>query len=86
MHKLISTIFILFSPVFLFAKEGVGIDDKINDFMTPLTDFIERIIFASFQLNIVGEEVAIPFVLVWLISGALLFTFYFNFLTLGDLS
>ena len=79
MQKLLSTIFILLAPMILFAKEGVGIDDKINDFMTPITDFIERIIFASFQLNIAGEEVAIPFVLVWLISGALLFTFYFKF-------
>ena len=57
MQKLLSTIFILLAPTILFAKEGVGIDDKINDFMTPITDFIERIIFASFQLNIGGEVI-----------------------------
>jgi len=54
------------------------LDDKINEVMGPITDFIVSVIF--FEVNFLGFTV--PFVLIWLSLGALLFTFYFGFINI----
>lgn len=52
-----------------------SIDDTINDTMTPITDAVNEVIFWS--IEIAGKNV--PFVLIWLIVGALFFTAYMKF-------
>ena len=54
------------------------LDDKINEVMGPITDSIVSVIF--FEINFFGFTV--PFVLIWLSLGALLFTFYFGFINI----
>lgn len=54
------------------------LDDKINEVMGPVTDSIVSVIF--FKVNFLGFRV--PFVLIWLSLGALLFTFYFRFINI----
>ena len=54
------------------------LDDKINKVMGPITDCIVSVIF--FEVNFLGFTV--PFVLIWLSLGALLFTFYFGFINI----
>jgi len=61
-------------PVF---AEG-GIDAKINEAIEPFADAVASFVFASFPL----AGVPFPFVLVWLIAGATIFTFYFRFINL----
>jgi AGCS family alanine or glycine:cation symporter len=53
-----------------------GIDDRINEAVKPFADSVAGIIFSSFPV----AGVPIPFVLVWLIFAAVLFTFYFRFI------
>ncbi len=53
-----------------------GIDSHINDAIKPFADAVAGFIFLSFPV----AGVPIPFVLVWLIAGAIFFTFYFRFI------
>ncbi len=55
-----------------------GIDTRINDAVRPFADAVAGFIFSSFPL----AGVQFPFVLVWLIAGATIFTFYFRFVNL----
>jgi len=70
----------LIVPLISFAQE-VGteapqtMDDKINAVFAPITTFIESIVFVP--VNIGG--LYIPFVLIWLIAGATIFTVYMGF-------
>lgn len=52
-----------------------SVDEAINNVMTPVTDAVNSVIFAS--VEIAGKNV--PFVLIWLIVGALFFTAYMKF-------
>lgn len=63
-----------FLPAFQFGYKTI--DEKINDFMEPITAALERIIFFSVNIG----DLNIPFVLVWLIVGATFFTFYMGFI------
>ena len=53
-----------------------GIDEQINSAIKPAADAVAGFIFSSFPVG----GVAIPFVLVWLIVAASIFTFYFKFI------
>ncbi|MCB9235102.1 MAG: alanine:cation symporter family protein [Bacteroidia bacterium] len=70
-------LFLLASPVWLFAQEST-IDEQINNAIQPVTNVITSIIFFSFQINGVG----VPLVLIWLLFGAIFFTVYFKFANL----
>jgi AGCS family alanine or glycine:cation symporter len=58
-----------------------GIDEKINLAIRPFADAVAGAVFSSFPV----AGVQIPFVLVWLIVAATIFTFYFNFINLRAL-
>jgi len=55
-----------------------GIDQRINDAIKPASDAVAGFIFTSFPV----AGVDIPFVLVWLIIAATIFTLYFRFINL----
>jgi len=81
MRNFFALAFSILLPVFAFAQEAEKtIDEKINDFMAPITDVIARIVFVSFDFNIGGEEIGVPFLLIWLVGGAIFFTVYFKFI------
>ncbi len=60
----------------VFANDGV--DARINEAVKPFADAVAGFIFSSFPLG----GVQIPFVLVWLIFAATLFTLYFRFINI----
>ncbi len=62
----------------LVALADVGLDEKIDNLIKPAADSVANLVFTSF--NVAG--VAIPFVLVWLILAAVIFTIYFRFINL----
>ena len=72
----ITTLIALFSSFSAFAD--VGIDEKINLAVKPFADAVSNTVFFSFTV----AGVQIPFVLVWLIVAATIFTFYFKFINL----
>ena len=65
----------LIQPVYAQAST---VDEKINSVMEPLTNAIMKVIF--FQVSFAG--VSVPFVLIWLLAGAIFFTFYFKFVNI----
>ena len=73
----ITTLIGLFASFSAFAQE-VGIDEKINLAIKPFADAVAGAVFSSFPV----AGVQIPFVLVWLIVAATIFTFYFKFINL----
>jgi len=60
------------------AFADMGIDEKINIAIKPYADAVANTVFYSFPVG----GVAIPFVLVWLIVAASIFTVYFRFINL----
>lgn len=78
----LSVICILLSSKLSLAQhqEDTGsIDQKINDFMEPITRTISNIIFYEIPFS---EDVKVPIILIWLIVGAIFFTFYLRFVNL----
>ena len=72
----ITTFVSLFASFSVFAE--TGIDEKINIAVKPFADAVAGFVFSSFPV----AGVPIPFVLVWLIVAATIFTFYFKFINL----
>jgi len=66
----------LLTSVSVFAD--AGIDEKINLAVKPFADAVAGFVFSSFTVG----GVAIPFVLVWLIVAASIFTVYFRFINI----
>ena len=72
---LVALVSALVQPVYAQAST---VDEKINAVMEPLTNAIMKVIF--FQVSFAG--VSVPFVLIWLLAGAIFFTFYFKFINI----
>lgn len=72
----ITTLVSLLASFPAFAE--IGIDEKINLAVKPFADTVAGLVFSSFPVG----GVQIPFVLVWLIVAATIFTFYFKFINL----
>ncbi len=79
MKKSLFTLFgLLLLPLLSMAQEAKTIDQRINDVFEPITTAVESVVF--FSLPIAGMQV--PFVLIWLIAGAVIFTVYLNFVNI----
>jgi AGCS family alanine or glycine:cation symporter len=71
----------LFIPFLSHTQEvhqSPSIDEKIDTWIAPATKFIEDLVF--YPINIGGHS--IPFILIWLIVGAIIFTFYLKFINI----
>ena len=55
------------------------IDEKINESVAPVTQPVSDFIFYPIQF---GEGIAVPFILIWLLAGALFFTIYLKFINI----
>jgi AGCS family alanine or glycine:cation symporter len=66
-------------PALCQAAEETSIDETINSLFAPLAAVIEAVIFFPlFSINGVG----VPFIVVWLITAAIVFTIYLNFINI----
>ncbi len=63
-------------PLAAFANDSI--DSRINAAVQPWADRVSGLIFSAFPV----AGVDVPFVLVWLLFAAVLFTFYFRFINL----
>lgn len=64
------------TPLWSFAQEAAKTtDEKINEVFQPITDAVSKIIFFTVSIG----DFTIPFVLIWLIVGALIFSVYMGF-------
>ena len=74
--KILFLLTFLAAPTLLFAQ---GIDEAINSVFEPITRAIVSVVF--FTVTIGGYT--IPFVLIWLIVGAIFFTVYMRFVNIA---
>lgn len=82
---LISFLFVSALPIFAQQKDN-SFSDQVNDFFTPLLKYLDAFLFWD-PFEALGFEfgVKIPFIIIWLIFGALFFTVYFKFINLRGL-
>lgn len=71
--KIFLSVFSLLLPLLLLAQSEPGpIDEALQSFFEPVTNFVSAIVFV--------EIGGVPFVLPWLIVGAIIFTIYMGFI------
>ena len=58
------------------SESTMTLDDRINGIMEPITNVIMKVIFVEVSI---GWGQAVPFVLIWLLAGAVFFTVYNKF-------
>ena len=66
-----------FLPMFTWAQSSI--DDRINGIMEPVTNAIMSVIFFTVPI---GGGMEVPFVLIWLLLGAIIFTVYNGFVNI----
>ena len=69
------------------TEEVKDFDDTINEAIAPYTKAISDLVFFSVYDDTIGEgkdavEISVPFVLIWLVGGAVFFTFFFKFINI----
>jgi AGCS family alanine or glycine:cation symporter len=74
--RIVSLLSLYLLPVVALAQDGV--DSRIDQAVKPYADAVAGFIFSSFPVN----GIQIPFVLVWPIVAASIFTVYFRFINL----
>lgn len=73
-HKLLPAFLLILMPMVVFAG---GIDESINEFMTPISKAVDGFFMTEIPIPFVGKA---PFIVIWLVVAALFFTFYFKFI------
>jgi len=77
------------------AWENMTFDDQVESYMAPFTNRVMKVIFFQLTIKEAGEfksvlisansessnAIKVPFVLMWLLLGAILFTLYFRFIS-----
>ncbi len=77
LHKLFTLLLSIGLTIPLLAQDKT-FDDRINDIMEPVTGFLGNLIFYPVTLG----GYSIPFVLIWLVVGAIIFTVYMGFINI----
>ena len=78
MHKLKLLLLTALLPVLTFAQEEMGLDERINEWFSPIADWWEGFILTSISIG----SFNIPIVILLLVGGALFFTIYFGFVNI----
>ncbi len=63
--------------IFASAASAVGIDESINNFLTPIANAVDGFFMTEVPIPFVGRA---PFIVIWLVVAATFFTFYFKFI------
>ncbi len=81
-YSLLTLLFTFFAQIPLFAQvDQEGLDQKINAWVQPATDFISSIVFYPIQLG-TDAATSMPLVVIFLLGSALFFTITFKFINI----
>ena len=71
----------LLCPLFFLSQgdEETGLDEKINEFVTPATEVIFEAVFYPWTYGPDGDTSSMPYVIILLLAAATIFTIYFGF-------
>jgi len=83
MRKLLLLFFSLLSVMGVSAQTKSSIDDLVNSIFEPIIFYLDKILFFD-PFAALGFEfgIKIPFIVVWLVFGAVFFTIYFKFINI----
>lgn len=84
MRKILTICLLFFISPLLWAQNvTTSFNDKVNDIFKPILFYLDKFLFWD-PFAAIGLElgVKIPFIIVWLIFGAIFFTIYFKFINL----
>jgi len=73
---LMGSAFLMFHHPVALAQQAGGVDRFINDAVQPVTSFVSSIIF--FKVGLFGAQ--FPLVVIWLVTGAIVFSGYLGFI------
>ena len=76
-NRFLTAFFLIFTPMLAMAE---GIDQAINDFLTPAFEAVDKFFMYKVPVPFTGETM--PFIVIWLVVAALFFTLYFKFINL----
>jgi AGCS family alanine or glycine:cation symporter len=76
-QSLLALIVLVLLPVST-AQAQESLDERIDNLVRPAADWVTSIIFYPIPFG----SVNVPFVLIWLVLAAIIFTFYFRFINL----
>ena len=79
MRLVLLLITFLFSA-FCHAEKEKTVDQTINDYVAPATNFISEIVFSEIPVT---DSIGIPFILIWLLIAGIFFTVYMNFINIS---
>ena len=81
MKKFLLSIFTFLIPFLSFAQEVTekGLDDKVNEWFTPISNAWPGFVFTSVKFS---EDVSMPIVIIWLLLAGLVFTLVFKFVNI----
>jgi len=75
--------FLITSSSLLAQNTNDGFSNSVNDFFTPILAVLDAVLFWDpFQAMGIELGSKVPFIILWLIFGALFFTFYLRFINL----
>ena len=74
--------FLMLSCLPWLAHAQNSVDDRINAVMEPVTHWVSKIIFFKPADLVSDQFMNVPFVLIWLVVGALFFTIYNRFVNI----
>lgn len=74
--KISTLLAVLLLPMYGFAQEEVGLDQRIDQAFAPIADWWEGFVLTPIPFS---DTLSIPLVLILLVAGALFFTIYFAF-------
>lgn len=81
-YRILTSLFTLLT-FSTFAQSEPNLDEKIDGFFKVyLSDPLNSVIFYQLAFSLDGEEYKIPYILIWLVLGALSCTLYFKFINL----
>ena len=69
---------LLTTPLSAAAQEAMSFDDRVNEIFAGSTGWFVNLIFAPLPFNVFG--VTFPWIVLWLVVGATVFTIYFGFI------
>ncbi len=78
MKKIYSLMSMICLPMLLMAQSERSVDEAIESVMGPVTAWIESVIFFTVPVG----QFSVPFVLIWLLLGAMFFTVYNGFVNI----
>ena len=83
MKKFLTLFSMFFVSTSIFAENIISLSDKINGFFVPIVSVLAKLVFWD-PIAALGFDVGadIPIVVIWLVFGALFFTFKMGFINI----